>query len=111
MVHYQIMAWIITGHLNIRLLEVTYSKASIILYSGGLNTEQGNTKHIGMPNVLSSDFQCFSYGPDHSKTEKLRNQNKMAAILFEFPMVLDKMADNLIKTKRHWKTKQISDPI
>ena len=61
MVHYQIMAWIITGHLNIRLLEVTYSKASIILYSGGLNTEQGNTKHIGMPNVLSSDFQCFSF--------------------------------------------------
>ena len=84
MVHYQIMAWIITGHLNIRLLEVTYSKASIILYSGGLNTEQGNTKHIGMPNVLSSDFQCFNYGPDHSKTEKLEIRTKWLPFCFNF---------------------------
>ena len=31
------------------------------------------------------------------------NQNKMAAILFQFPMVFDKMAPILFKTEHYWK--------
>ena len=82
------------------------------LLGRGEYTEGTWIPHIKIPNTLghrtfwSSDFQWFgfgmvnhsksySFGPDHSKTEPLGtigNPNKMAAVLFRFPMVLDKMA-------------------
>ena len=42
----------------------------------------------------------YSYGPD------IPNPSKMAAILFQFPMLLDNMATILFKMEPYWKTEQ-----
>ena len=48
---------------------------------------------------MVSYSNSYCYGPDHWKSEK------MATILFQFPMVLDKMAAILFNTEHCWKTK------